>query len=257
MIALNKTWKFSGIYKISKKNSSDCYIGSSKCIYQRLQHHLYDLRKQIHKNEHLQRAWNKYGEDSFEFSIIEQCDPEIRIEREQFYVDTLKPSYNMCREVVELPPYNDPEHKKKLSEIIRKNYAEGKVNISWAKKVYQYDLEGNYIKEFSSAVEAAKTLNLTLSNVRRNLYGVFKHCKDWMFSFEKHDKIEPYNPKKKEYKKKHVLVWNDEEYYEFDSVNAVAEYFKVKVRRVMENCQKGRKFLRKYMIKYKDAQTTE
>jgi group I intron endonuclease len=51
------------------------------------------------KNHHsilLQRAWNKYGKNSFVFEIIENCIPEVCLCREQFYIDTLKPEYNVC-----------------------------------------------------------------------------------------------------------------------------------------------------------------
>ena len=70
-----------GIYCIRNSANNHCYIGSSQCIYYRLLHHLSDLRRHAHKNEHLQRAWDKYGEDSFNIEIIECCDLDKRIER--------------------------------------------------------------------------------------------------------------------------------------------------------------------------------
>ncbi len=38
---------------------------------------------------------NKYGIDNFEFIVIETCTKSKLIEREQFYIDTLNPSYNL------------------------------------------------------------------------------------------------------------------------------------------------------------------
>ena len=49
----------------------------------------------IHGNIHLQHAWNKYGEDNFEFSIIEECDIELLDEREIFWIDKLKSYYKL------------------------------------------------------------------------------------------------------------------------------------------------------------------
>src|SRR5207244_3060364 len=53
-------------------------------------------------NNHLQNAWNKYGEAAFVFEIIERCEVGICLNREQHYLDTIKPwdhniGYNICR----------------------------------------------------------------------------------------------------------------------------------------------------------------
>lgn len=75
--------KVSGIYCIENKINHKSYIGSSKNLYQRLLKHFALLRHNRHENAHLQNAWNKYGESSFEWSIIETCDTSILTEREQ------------------------------------------------------------------------------------------------------------------------------------------------------------------------------
>lgn len=43
-----------------------------------------------HHNIHLQRAWNKYGSDAFEFFIVEECakEHELLLERENFHIRT-------------------------------------------------------------------------------------------------------------------------------------------------------------------------
>jgi group I intron endonuclease len=59
-----------GIYAIEGPNSC-IYIGSATNIQGRWRGHRYDLRKGKHHSRHLQRAWNKYGEGSFVFRVIE------------------------------------------------------------------------------------------------------------------------------------------------------------------------------------------
>lgn len=54
------------------------------------------MRTQIHPNIHLQRAFNKYGEDSFKHEILELCEPKDCVDREQYWMDLLKPQYNLC-----------------------------------------------------------------------------------------------------------------------------------------------------------------
>ena len=83
------------------KANKKFYIGSSNDIYRRLREHKKDLRDCCHDNEHLQNAWKKYGENNFDFKIIEECDNAIQFEREQFYLNTLNPfdnnGYNIVR----------------------------------------------------------------------------------------------------------------------------------------------------------------
>jgi hypothetical protein len=45
------------------------------------------LRRGIHTNKHFQHAWNRDGEKSFVFEILEEVDQEYLIEKEVYYVD--------------------------------------------------------------------------------------------------------------------------------------------------------------------------
>lgn len=107
-----------GIYKILNIVNNKFYIGSSGInVKYRLNHHRNKLKKNIHVNKHLQSAWNKYGEKSFIFTIIEYCKPKKCIEREQFYFDTLKPQYNKCPKAGSVLGHKfSKEAKKRLSE---------------------------------------------------------------------------------------------------------------------------------------------
>lgn len=85
------------IYLIFNKINGKQYIGSAVNFTQRKAEHIRTLRGKRHKNKHLQNAWNKYGEDSFEFSILEYVDNvENLIFVEQRYMDFFKPQYNKC-----------------------------------------------------------------------------------------------------------------------------------------------------------------
>jgi len=85
----------SGIYKIVNKINNKFYLGSSKNLEKRWIQHKSNLEKDNHINIILQRAWNKYGQNNFEFIILESCEESKLFEREQFYIDTLKPKYNV------------------------------------------------------------------------------------------------------------------------------------------------------------------
>lgn len=85
-----------GIYKLSSyKFPKRIYIGSSVNLIKRLSQHVNLLAKNTHPNPKLQHHFNKYGIDDLRWCIIELCTKEILIEREQYYIDTLKPYFNI------------------------------------------------------------------------------------------------------------------------------------------------------------------
>lgn len=60
-----------GIYKITNTVNDNFYIGSAVNLKRRHTRHFSELRNQKHNNKRLQAAWNKYGEKSFVFTIVE------------------------------------------------------------------------------------------------------------------------------------------------------------------------------------------
>ena len=65
-----------GIYKIENQVNHKIYVGQSVDIYERWRQHKYSLHNGNHYNTHLQGAWNKYGEESFEFCVIQECNKD-------------------------------------------------------------------------------------------------------------------------------------------------------------------------------------
>lgn len=88
----------SGIYEIRNIKTGDCYIGSAKNLIQRKNRHFKDLRNGNHHSIILQRAYNKYGKEFFRINLLEQVrDVTKLIEREQFYLNEIKPKYNIFK----------------------------------------------------------------------------------------------------------------------------------------------------------------
>jgi group I intron endonuclease len=65
-----------GIYKIENLINHKIYVGKSHNIESRWVHHKGSLNNNRHINKPLQNAWNKYGENNFNFSIIHVCNDE-------------------------------------------------------------------------------------------------------------------------------------------------------------------------------------
>ncbi len=87
------------IYKIENTINSKIYVGSAINFINRKRNHTSALNRNKHHSIHLQRAWNKYGKNSFKFSIIEKCNKKQLIKKEQYWMDTLqviKNGYNIC-----------------------------------------------------------------------------------------------------------------------------------------------------------------
>jgi group I intron endonuclease len=78
-----------GIYKITNTVNNKIYIGCASNIRTRVNGHLYDLRRNMHKNSYLQKSWNKYGENMFIFKTHELCDIKDLHMREHFWVTQL------------------------------------------------------------------------------------------------------------------------------------------------------------------------
>ena len=89
-----------GIYLIFNLVSGKRYVGSSINIYNRFHEHIHILKRNEAHNKHLQNSWNKYGEESFVFQVLEYCEPKVQFEREQYYIDLIKPEYNLTLNVV-------------------------------------------------------------------------------------------------------------------------------------------------------------
>jgi len=87
----------SGIYKIINNINNDFYIGSAKDLDKRKVNHFNNLKANRHINTHLQNAVNKYGIENFKFEKIVFCPIEYNIKMEQWFINNLKPHYNICK----------------------------------------------------------------------------------------------------------------------------------------------------------------
>ena len=73
-----------GVYEIKNRLDGMAYGGRSGEIEQRWKSHRCMLRRGGHHCADLQSAWNKHGEDVFEFIVLEVIeDPVERIAAEQ------------------------------------------------------------------------------------------------------------------------------------------------------------------------------
>lgn len=77
-----------GIYLIRNTRSGKVYVGSAVYLYGRMRHHARRLELGLHRNTHIQSAWNKDGPISFSFAALLYCAPEHLIFFEQRAIDS-------------------------------------------------------------------------------------------------------------------------------------------------------------------------
>jgi hypothetical protein len=170
-----------GVYKIHHIDKKGVfYVGSAsretggkdcrKGFYRRFLEHIHFLENKKHTSPFLQNVVNKYGVEGLRFEVLEIVNPNNRefiLEREQYYIDTLKPAYNgsitaRCPTV----PYTDARRKAASDRRIGKKLPESayekiKVEIS------QYNNEGLFIGRFNSIQEASDITGIDRSSISR------------------------------------------------------------------------------------------
>ena len=205
-----------GIYIIENLITKEFYLGSSRNLKHRWSSgHKQHLIKNNHTNLHLQRSWNKYGNNNFIFTIIENCSIANLYKLEQLYLDFLFPSkmlYNFNKIVGYYKNFNQKkdtklkislsmsgrtlteEHKKNLSESkkgknnpqygkrpwnLNKKYSNPKISKSNSKKLWRFYNPDGKLYEFYNLTNFCKKENLHQGCMREVSVGNRSHHKKW------------------------------------------------------------------------------
>ena len=112
----------SAVYKITNTVTGDFYIGSSKNVKRRWTDHKCTSRWNKHPNNPMYLDMKKYGTDSFVFEILEVVEIEKLKEKEQQFIETLKPTYNqMNANGLDFEKYKEYKKSNKCKESNRKS----------------------------------------------------------------------------------------------------------------------------------------
>lgn len=113
-----------GIYGIRNKINGKIYVGKSTGIGDRFTRHRTLLKHNKHYNLHLQRSYNKYGSDVFEYVILEECNESAMPDREQYWIDANKDKvYNGDLQVKDKRGRNNSFFGKNHSESTKRKMA--------------------------------------------------------------------------------------------------------------------------------------
>ncbi len=147
-----------GAYMLRNKVNGKVYVGGAyESFTRRKKKHYIDLRGNKHFNMHLQRAWNKYGEQAFEWIILERCHPKLVEETEQKYLNLYEAgNHNLCYNV-------NPKARTRKGATVSE---ESKAKISAAKTgVYR----GPHSKEHKANISKSNKGRKRTEQARKNV----------------------------------------------------------------------------------------
>ena len=121
----------SGVYRWVNKKNGSTYIGSSVNLRQRFYKYYSTSHLQKYKTI-IHQALLKYSHSKFSLEIIEYCDKNSLISREQYYIDKLKPDYNILKTANSSLGFKHSQETLDYFKNIRKVSEETKKNLSQA-----------------------------------------------------------------------------------------------------------------------------
>jgi group I intron endonuclease len=111
-------------------------VGSAKNLTNRLSNYfsrIFLKRTILKSKSRINNSLLKYGYNNFSLDILEYCESSVLIKREQYYLDTLKPKYNILKIAGSSLGYkHSPETLLKYKE--RRLSPEALINLKLAKK---------------------------------------------------------------------------------------------------------------------------
>jgi group I intron endonuclease len=209
--------KIIGIYKITNPNGK-IYIGQSTDVLKRFQIH-----KGLYGNNltKLERSFNKYGIKNHKFELLEECSSDMLDKKEKYWIysyNSINEGLNIevggnggylsdhtknliSKKKKNHPCYSNPQRGKKISKALKgreKNWGKGKEkkgkkqlkefkdHVSKIKStpILQYNINGEFIKEWDSIINASKTLNVHREAISSNLRKITKTSGGYVWRYK-------------------------------------------------------------------------
>ena len=168
----NKNKKpISAVYLIKNNITNEIYIGSSSNIQNRWHVHRNSTNYLKYPNNLLYANIHKYGIKNFEFSILEECSRDKLLEKEQFYMDKLKPEYNIAKANLTVAEAAREKYKKNRDRIVeyKRNYNKSYYNrrCLYNGKIISFSMCIRKLENlgFESPIKEAKKYLISANNI--------------------------------------------------------------------------------------------
>lgn len=277
-----------GIYRWVNNINGKTYIGSSSNISKRLKNY-YNLSCLEKSNMTIYKALLKYGYSNFSFEILEYCDESIVLQKEQYYLDSLAPDYNILKTAGNSLGYKHSEVTKqkiseinqgktfsedtlkKISESVRgennhffgKNHSiESKEKMSQTKGtiIYQYSLELDLLSSFLSSKAAAKYFKASNSSIMKYARSNYIYKDQYILSLELLNSdftIVQANTRRIPIYVYSLYGTSYQLLNTFPSSLSAAKYFNCSDATIMRNARSGKIFKVKYILSLKELSSSD
>ena len=135
--------KIIGIYKITNTITGDFYIGSSNDVKQRWAAHKCPSSWKRFPNNPMYIDMRKYGTDKFIFEVLEEVEIASLKEKEQEFIETLKPTYNQMNakgwNIERRNKYNKEYYKSDKGKESQRKYRQSEKRKKYQKEYYKSD----------------------------------------------------------------------------------------------------------------------
>lgn len=267
------------IYKITNLIDNKVYIGlTTRTVEARWKEHC------RHGSQQIDDAIQLYGIENFQIETLEECDESILDDREKYwidYYDSFKNGYNntyggrgnnfimtdksdivlqlwedglTINRIVEKTSLNVETVRSYLNKQgITKEQIKERANQILKElksiKIKQYDLNGNFIKEWNSSVEAEKDLNINSRSIRAVCSGKRNTAGGFIWKYLNDNS--PVKLKNKTKKKVCQYDLNNNYIATYHSLKEAEEQTGINYTSISKACNNRIKTAGKYIWKYK------
>lgn len=255
----------SGIYRWTNPLNGKTYIGSAKDLNKRFRNYYSFSYLSRHNSSLIYKALLKYGYSNFSLEILEYCEVSDLITKEQFYLDSLQPEYNILKIAGSSLGYqHSEEFKQKFSELMRgennpffgKNHSQSskdQISQTLGTIIYQYSLSSDnrpdqLLDTFPSSKFASKKFNTNTNTIMKyaRSNNIFKD--QYILSLVPLNFNFVATPPSSRKKLVYVYYLDYQPFKTFPSVFLASKFFQTYPSSIMKFARSGDIFLDKYIL---------
>lgn len=227
------------IYKITNKITNKVYIGQTKKTLEKRWHqHIKEAQDAINGDRQnfplFHRMIIKYGKENFNIELLEECSDDKLDIKERYWINQFN-SYN--------DGYNATIGGQ---DVFKERKSQGQ-------KVLKYSLDGEFLCSYSTAQEAADSVKVHSSNIRKNCNGLSKSCAGfkWRWAKEEEEPIYPINSNGTKNRKVVQYDLNGQFISEYENISEAAKSVGISRTGIYNCCNNRQKTSAGFLWSYK------
>jgi len=154
-----------GVYRLTNIANKKTYVGSARNLRTRF-YVYYSASRLASSNMIIYKAILKYGYSNFILEILEYCEPDNVVAREQYYLDLLKPEYNILSTAGSSFGYKHTKEALEKMSVGRSAYTGYKLSAETRGKL-AVAATGRVLSEETKAKISAARMGIKLSDETR------------------------------------------------------------------------------------------